>query len=80
METAIREVHVDTIEGIWMNLLNRLRPFRRVHKEHILGYVAIFELAYSHEHTNLKILQQVCDVCLHYIISAPLYVSSIIPI
>jgi transposase-like protein len=32
-EDGIREVHVNTIEGIWTSLRNRLRRFRGVHKE-----------------------------------------------
>ena len=35
-----REVHVNTIEGIWTSLRNRLRLFRGVHKDHLSEYVA----------------------------------------
>lgn len=38
-----REVHVNTIEGLWTSLRNFLRPFRGVHKKYLAGYVAICE-------------------------------------
>jgi len=46
-EDGIREVHVNTIEGLWTTLRNFLRPLRRVHKKHLAGYVAIYEFAIS---------------------------------
>ena len=42
---GIREVHVNTIEGLWTSLRNFLRPFRGVHKKYLCGYVAICEFA-----------------------------------
>lgn len=46
---GIREVPTNTAEGMWTGLRNFLRPFRRVHKKHLAGYVA------RHEHAiNLK--------------------------
>ena len=46
---GIREVHINSTEGMWTGLRNFLRPFRGVHKKHLAGYVAI------HEHAiNLK--------------------------
>ena len=46
---GIREVHTNTVEGMWTGLRNFLRPFRGVHKKHLAGYVAM------HEHAvNLK--------------------------
>ena len=36
---------MNTIEGLWTTLRNFLRPFRGVHKKHLVGYVAICELA-----------------------------------
>ena len=42
---GIREIHVNTIEGLWTGLRNFLRPFRGVHKKHLAGYVAICEFA-----------------------------------
>jgi len=40
---GIREVHVNTLEGLWTGLRNFLRPFRGVHKKYLYQYVAIFE-------------------------------------
>ena len=46
---GIREVHINSAEGMWTGLRNFLRPFRGVHKKYLAGYVAI------HEHAiNLK--------------------------
>ena len=42
---GIREVHTNTIEGIWTTLRNFLRLFRGVHKKHLADYIAICEFA-----------------------------------
>jgi transposase-like protein len=42
---GIREVHVNTIEGLWTTLRNFLRGFRGVHKKYLGGYVAMCEFA-----------------------------------
>lgn len=42
---GIREVHVNTIEGLWTTVRNFLRSFRGVHKKHLSGYVAVLEFA-----------------------------------
>jgi len=47
---GIREVHCNTMEGIWTGLRNFLRPFRGVSKWFLAGYVAIFQCAH-----NLKV-------------------------
>jgi transposase len=59
---GIREVHVNTIEGIWTSLRNRLRLFRGVHKDHLSGYVAMFELAFNHDEVGPEVLQCMCGV------------------
>lgn len=46
---GIREVHTNTVEGMWAGLRTFLRPFRGVSKHHLSGYVAIHEFA-----VNLK--------------------------
>ena len=48
---GIREVHCNTLEGIWTGLRNFLRPFRGVNKVYLEQYVIIFEWAY-----NLKVV------------------------
>ena len=44
---GIREVHNNTIEGIWTGLRNFLRPFRGVNKVYLLQYVTVHEWAYN---------------------------------
>ena len=46
---GVREVHLNTTEGMWTGVRNVLRPFRGVHKAHLAGYVAICE-----HRSNLK--------------------------
>ncbi len=40
---GIREVHINTTEGLWAGVCNFLRPFRGEHKAHLAGYVAMCE-------------------------------------
>lgn len=40
---GIREVHTNTLEGLWTGLRNFLRPFRGVRKHFLSGYVALHE-------------------------------------
>ena len=40
---GIREVHINTAEGMWTDLRNFLRPFKGVHKKYLNGYVAMGE-------------------------------------
>jgi transposase len=40
---GIREVHDNTLEGMWTGLRDHLRIFRGVNKEYLHQYVAIFE-------------------------------------
>ena len=44
---GIREVHGNTIEGIWTGLRNFLRPFRGVSKWFLAQYAAIFEWSHN---------------------------------
>ena len=44
---GIREVHANTIEGLWTGLRNFLRPFRGVNKVFLAGYVALFQWAHN---------------------------------
>ena len=44
---GIREVHCNTLEGLWTGLRNFLRPFRGVNKVYLYQYVAIFEWGYN---------------------------------
>ena len=44
---GIREVHDNTLEGLWTGLRNHLRIFRGVNKEYLHQYVAIYEWSYN---------------------------------
>ncbi len=44
---GVREVHDNTLEGIWTGLRNFLRPFRGVNKAYLAEYVAMFQWAYN---------------------------------
>lgn len=37
------EVHCNSIEGLWTDVRNFLRPFKGVHKKYLSGYVALCE-------------------------------------
>jgi hypothetical protein len=47
---GIREVHDNTLEGLWAALRTFLRPFRGVSKHYLSQYVAVFQGVY-----NLKV-------------------------
>jgi len=40
---GVREVHINTIEGLWTTTRNFLRPFRGVHKKYLQYYLAMCE-------------------------------------
>ena len=40
---GIREVHINSTEGMWTGVRNFLRPFRGVHKKRLSGYIAMTE-------------------------------------
>lgn len=40
---GVREVHINTIEGLWTAVRNFLRPFRGVHKKYLKYYLAMCE-------------------------------------
>lgn len=40
---GVREVHTNSMEGLWTSLRNWLRSFRGVSKKYLQGYVAAFE-------------------------------------
>ena len=44
---GIREVHDNTLEGIWTGLRNYLRIFRGVSKHYLAQYVAVFQWSYN---------------------------------
>jgi transposase-like protein len=44
---GVREVHTNTIEGLWTGLRNFLRPFRGVSQRYLAGYAAVFSWAHN---------------------------------
>jgi transposase len=44
---GVREVHDNTLEGIWTGLRNFLRPFRGVSKHYLQQYVSVFQWTYE---------------------------------
>lgn len=54
---GVREVHCNTMEGIWTGLRNFLRPFRGVSKHFLAGYVALFEWAHNLKRVTARFLQ-----------------------
>lgn len=55
---GIREVHTNTIEGLWTTLRNFLRPFRGVHKKYLHSYVAMCEHKINRKRISPKFIAQ----------------------
>jgi transposase-like protein len=64
---GVREVHCNTMEGIWTGLRNFLRPFRGVHKKYLAQYVAMFEWAHNIKRVNNHFLRTMMTP--HFILS-----------
>ncbi len=60
---GIREVHVNTIEGMWTGIRNFLRPFRGVHKRYLNQYVAMCEFNINRKRVAPKFIASI--VALH---------------
>jgi hypothetical protein len=43
----VREVHVNTIEGLGTGLRNFVRPVRGISKQYLSQYLAVFEWAHN---------------------------------
>ena len=56
---GVREVHCNTMEGIWTGLRNFLRPFRGIHKKYLALYVAIFEWSHNLKRVTADFLKAV---------------------
>jgi transposase len=54
---GVREVHCNTMEGIWTGLRNFLRPFRGISKIYLRCYVAIFQWAHNLKHVTDQFLE-----------------------
>ncbi len=59
---GIREVHDNTLEGMWTGLRNHLRIFRGVNKVYLHQYVAIFEWAYNVKRATLEFLRALLGI------------------
>ena len=59
---GVREVHVNTIEGLWTGLRNFLRMFRGVSKKYLYQYVAMFEWGYNAKWATPEFLWAVLGV------------------
>lgn len=59
---GIREVHDNTLEGMWTGLRNYLRIFRGVNKEYLHQYVAIFEWSYNAKRATPEFLRALLGV------------------
>ena len=55
---GIREVHGNTIERLWTEVRNFLRPFRGVHKKYLKYYVAICEHRINHKRISPTFIAQ----------------------
>jgi len=60
---GIREVHVNTVEGMWTTVRNFLRPFRGVHKKNLGSYIAICEFCINLKHITPSFISRL--VALH---------------
>ena len=54
---GIREVHSNTIEGLWTGLRNYLRPLRGVHKMYLKIYTAMHQWAHNLKRVNNDFLR-----------------------
>jgi transposase len=59
---GVREVHNNTLEGIWTGLRNFLRPFRGVSKWHLEEYVAIFQWGFLCKVVGSDLIRALCGL------------------
>jgi transposase len=63
---GIREVHTNTIEGMWTGLRNFLRPFRGVSKHFLSGSVAIHEFRVNLKRVTVDFISSLVRMHLFY--------------
>ena len=56
---GVREVHTNSIEGLWTSLRNWLRQFRGVSKKYLQGYVSAFEWGYNRKRVDKEELWKI---------------------
>lgn len=54
---GLHQIHSNTIEGIWTEWRNFIRPFKGLHKRYLPGYLAIFEWAFNIKHVTHDFLR-----------------------
>ena len=54
---GVREVHVNTLGGIWTGVRNFLRIFRGVNKYYLEQYMGIFEWGYKIKSVTLEFIR-----------------------
>ena len=59
---GVREVHNNTLEGIWTGLRNFLRPFRGVSKWHLEEYIAIFQWGFLCKVVVSDLIRALCGL------------------
>ena len=59
---GVREVHVNTQEGLWTGLRNFLRTFRGVSKKYLYRYGATFEWGYNIKRVTTQFIRAVRGV------------------
>jgi transposase-like protein len=59
---GVREVHNNTMEGIWTGVRNFLRTFRGVNKEYLGQYIGIFEWGYKIKSVTLEFLRSLLGI------------------
>lgn len=64
---GIREVHVNTVEGLWTDIRNFLRPFKGVHKRYLAGYVAMAEFKRNLGRISPAFIHEITKVHTSYI-------------
>jgi transposase-like protein len=63
---GVREVHCNTLEGLWTGLRNFLRPFRGVNKWFLGQYIAIFQWSNNVKTATIQFLHSLVSLdCCH---------------
>jgi transposase len=61
---GVREVHVNTLEGLWTGLRNFLRPFRGVNKKYIYQYARMFGWGHNIKRVTPEFIQAMLGVAI----------------
>ena len=59
---GVREVHNNTLEGLWAGLRNFLRPFRGVSKWYLDEYVGMFAWGYAIKEVTGDFIRALCGL------------------